>query len=1817
MTSLDEIRSLLSSDKVIMRKRGKNLCETFMMSEPNLQMMQTMELISATISYEIREIQAFVSKGKLPERGTVIFVKNVVRFCQQYGSIKSIQMSAFLKHQLDIFEGSNISNIYKAEHIVILTDLLEQRLLHDIPFNFDENRSSKVGLSQLFVYTKDKMLEKSYCLDRRFQNLLKALCSNLFLELPESPSKVLKPLVKWLVSLSKVDTADEAASLSLCVLICNCLTSIMSLYGISIISIILRECSTFLSEICRQCFNRNLKEYDLNNMIGFLNCILDHAFQGDEFLDVGIRQRLLHIYPVLDSVQKFLLENDFLSLFCNLQRSKMTHRILGKDSFVNYLQDTKTVQYFRFFSLMTCFTAITSPPTTSNSEFSSPKKRQRTENLHSISVDSASLFPWYWRKLLSVIDSRHIDSRDLKSMLTLECVFFHIAFVAQSWDQHNRDKVCEYSLTCCKQLLQCLCKLMRTAIHVDDKQVLGSFFLGLEALLSCLHLYINSSNSDIEIEVFALQQEWLAHEQRINKLLHMTCQVGSVSEVILSCFCLLLNYPSSTMTSLVKKSVRTWAVFQRYQDVPSILLPIIQLKILSNLDVTGSAIGETLASDFLMNYTYPMEVLIQFLQGQVTKYCEHPSAPVAGATFSISSINFLYILKFFNIVVEASSSISSTSTPKQRSSYRSFLSDGTSTMFPAVWYQESNTHWLQYSSCSLDASFVVCRCLNDERGNNRKLTDITKVLALMEMVREMTSKVSGELLGGTEGSIISQDFNESVRGISTVVVVLIMLVSAISNQLSAHKAIGTEPLCPFKSLVEEVNNIHWELLESLLQYLKSKLSSSVSIDFVGTILQQMVLLTNLLPVSSVNDVTRDVTRKRADRIASHISSIVTVCNGNAVNAVTLNSNPRSSSRMSMDDFDEGGFDEDFAVATRSNRGFDSIAFNPQSAGNGGNAVVSPSGTAGDRNGILRLQAACIALFTDLKKKQECSEATEYYKNRLLLVRKSYGSEGVLCLAELLAAYRCFPAVMELIQRSTWHTEWNSLGYSKVLLILHEVLSSTWFWNQFNAAQEVVEIDEESEFYSGILDILYHIIVPEEGDVLNTFVEENSHVRKVQLLCLSDILKKNLDLEGSDWKMAAKAKFCKALQDSSLSVRLVASEGIVYLFHLFAKKQKVYDGIIEYFPCGLDHVLSYEDDGSLNMRDRYYQDPLEIAIIVKTLTKMISDQRLLRSHPIVFRMGMNDLLRVYAILLSPDWVPVQPLQQGAGNNFALHILSCAWSNVAKSLQYRWLKDMLDEHIHWIVNTWLQQSLKNSSTMTVSMSSSQLSTGSGKYSSDVLQMILILHRFPYPLFSKLTMETTPVSISPSDWALQSPIGENKEAEVSESCMHFYTEYRGVFVSAFATLSQRQRWWSLQALCAVLVLEQSDHSLHSLVRESLVDLRASELWLMHLPFRDFRPMGFSFLGSEQCDELDDSQQLQILRGQATEIDSFVQRMFLNDHDRIALLRQQATWLVCQLLTVEIGRSVDADAESIQNVQSLTGLLLRMLASAAEKMQLQGGSGELLELVNLQFVCTWLHHTMQCSRLVSSHVHILAALQCLTHENSCKIIILQDPSTISLNGCTMGTMAKMLRYSVSHYPDAITLIGKLLIDCSKGFTMAMDGGTLVSIDNLRLFVGEAVMIWNYLRIAVSLTEEEQGVNEDEHFNKNGLLSAWTGFVQQYFGGMLKTIVDTQSLRRLESVLLRSILSIVTSWEKKHPEQSFSNSVLPLSEVFLPSASAAVSTKLTIDMLFPNLLKSSQAVCDGYQTSAVLIFQVPFFENNCSLCLLIVDSSIIFSVVL
>lgn len=1733
MANFEEIRAQLMSEKVTLRKKGRLACEQLMQRESSLQQIQTMELVGAVMSWEMRELQGYADKKKYPDKEVITFVKQVLKFCVKFGCIKSCKLSVLLQHQLDLWRDAQIPAQYKLEHIVNLTDLLEQRCFHDVSF---VSNDQSVGLQEVFKYLREQMVDASSIAERKYLNLLKILCGSLFLEMPDTPRRMLRPLLRWLSSLLVFEIDNESAGLLVCMAITDCFTSVLSYFGAAVVTVVLKESGTLLSQIRRRCLSNQMKDQDIATMTGFLACLLDSCIQRNDIFQLGIEGAVKDCLPEITSLLECLLSDEFMTNFISTQRLKVNRR-LNKDLFVNYLLDSKTAVYFRICALYHRVLHLVDSNSSSGSRSidrdtsceANAKKRARVEEI-GVTLDN---IPATLLKKFS--DRKSVDSKDIKGLHCTECLCFYLTAIVASSKPTNSTK---QAFLC--DVIRTLTSVVRSLLQQEDRQLLGSLFFTINAVLSTLSTG-EAPSTALLVEVSQLQREVLMNEQRLLKILAQTCASGTVTEQAVMALNELMSIDTMDAQNMVKK-FEVWPLLLRHQDGTSPAYALLLSTLVKRTKGTGTAssLRRTISSssEETQHHAKALEIQGQWITALLTRYTEGSSlsGAVVLTTHHVTKLLSSYyqsVCRLFQVQMSATAPVSD---------WESVHAKGLSPGYPAQWHMDQNLHWFLFEDSSPDyeCSTTLDKLLTVVSAASSSPFPYQVIQQHVAQWINVILSFQDRLVEAIESEGISQELLEAPKGMINAVVLLLTFVTAIILALDKQEGMH------ITTTKVHVREIFWVLTEKCLQYLKSKLSSNASIDFTGKVVSHVVSLwqcicrASLLRNGFEGGMEDVVDLSFADKVHAPLRGMLSFCIGSRGDehggfmdgAATAAGRPASRNGGSRDDFDD-----DDLLNTFSN----SQSMQRHSSTNSLNA--SNSGNAHDSTLIVKLQAGLVELLMSTLPPESSFHTIQ--DSRYLSVRKSFGTEASLRLAEYLVSYRRVECLQHVINQSMWHRDWNHLGYMKVLNIIQSIVSSAWFWTGIKGQQiQPTYATAYQHFYEDF--VLKLVEPPEDDSLLVGFANRSAEVRIAKFRGLVGILQRADDL--SDLKTQVRMSFLAALTDASLPLRIVAAQHVGLLFRVFKKKDSVFRGIVDKLP----HRVALADAPVGGAAPPLFADALEAAIVAKTLACISCDQMANADFPHILLNGLQELLELYVLLL-----PRQAQLTSDDPNFALRVLLYSFDEVATSIGYISRHELLQELLPVILTAWIHGDSGISGTSEVSES----------------EAIMRLRSFPAMLF--FAQNHNNLSINDGETA---PFNQQKA---------FFTEYRCEVISTIVEIvAPRKRWHYLLAFCAVMDVEPTDRVIATFVRESLSHLKAVEIWAM-LKDTAMRP------------------DLEALRlpERAASMNDFVNRM-VNSGDQITLLRGQVTSFVCQALLVEVGRVVLDHQSAIAEFQPSSELLASILKAGAQSLGLDS-TAKLLAQCNLFYVATWLHHRLRSSHHLGSHLHILAALLTLLQEYPLAAV---DSAITGMIFQMLSYSVSTYPAAIIVVTKIVLAFSKTLKASLENVNPSKDTSSMGYIQqedtSVRILLSEGILLWNYLKLHTDMQVDDV----DPVDNRTNLVTrvVHTYYAPR---PALTTPVDIISrmedslFRAVQTVLAAwekarnnrhgGIANTVVA--------NVARSLLPLAAPVWPQ-DYALETKETSVREFLQIVRTSVAlVCEGLAPASTLLLQVTnaYHENH------------------
>jgi hypothetical protein len=341
LVDVDEIKSLLQSEKPTVRKKGKiQLEDDVIKKKVTLTSYQTMTLVYAVMNYEKKEIDALQSKGKTITADSSQFFKQFIRYCSKYGQFISSKMVELIEDTLDVLYDKLLPASVKSIHKSIFSDLLEPKNAFAIPF---ESKQKRTGWKKFFIYLKEVMIDKKSASDAMNLKLLKGICNNLYndfhyqtlsstrrqktedeMALDEQETiqckAILIPIIDWFRSLLKfIDDKDEN-SLSLLSTILECLTNFLKFFGFNLLNVFMEHntIEDFFKPLIKyyfQFYSYPEKHFESFNV--FISCFLDvfYSFEQDESSKHIFRCGILDLSPFyyyVTILYEGLLSEEFL-----------------------------------------------------------------------------------------------------------------------------------------------------------------------------------------------------------------------------------------------------------------------------------------------------------------------------------------------------------------------------------------------------------------------------------------------------------------------------------------------------------------------------------------------------------------------------------------------------------------------------------------------------------------------------------------------------------------------------------------------------------------------------------------------------------------------------------------------------------------------------------------------------------------------------------------------------------------------------------------------------------------------------------------------------------------------------------------------------------------------------------------------------------------------------------------------------------------------------------------------------------------------------------------------------------------------------------------------------------------------------------------------------------------------------------------------------------------------------------------------------------------------------------------------------------------
>jgi hypothetical protein len=270
MSTLEDIKDQLRSEKVTVRKKARAECEARLLGDRVAlagNNVLTMGFMQSAIEYELMEINLAQTKGKPADLNVSTFYRNLVRYCISYGLVKSHSASNLLDHAIDILCNEDLSSQYINNHKNTLVVVLQPSVVHGLSFD--------KSLKALIIYLKEVMLE-SGLKDPLNHKLLKAACVCMFREDSSQPS-FLSGVIGWFGKLLQQSSEDPQLHASVAATVAECCAAFLEYQSITLLHVVYKELESVLQVVVKYVSAYQYREQHKDSYFHFL----------DKFLDVG------------------------------------------------------------------------------------------------------------------------------------------------------------------------------------------------------------------------------------------------------------------------------------------------------------------------------------------------------------------------------------------------------------------------------------------------------------------------------------------------------------------------------------------------------------------------------------------------------------------------------------------------------------------------------------------------------------------------------------------------------------------------------------------------------------------------------------------------------------------------------------------------------------------------------------------------------------------------------------------------------------------------------------------------------------------------------------------------------------------------------------------------------------------------------------------------------------------------------------------------------------------------------------------------------------------------------------------------------------------------------------------------------------------------------------------------------------------------------------------------------------------------------------------------------------------------------------------
>lgn len=354
MQDIEDIRYQLSSDKVTVRKKGRQLCEDLIAGRSFLKVLDqrcTFQILNGVMDYEEAEIKQIQGKkDKDLALDVPQFVRNVFKFCIRYGQLsgyKLIETLNIFNFHFNILYDKSLSHGVRNLHKQMLCDVLEVKISHAFPFQFLKKDQHECGSIKILIYLKETMIDIKSCSDAINLKLLKTFCQCLFHDLEGEVVSVFASMLEWLHLMITPCLADIHIEQHVVVIttIMECYTYMLVFQGMNVINVMIPFVKTFL-QFAAKLMHQNIFRSSCCEVIFQFLFIFGHVVHLENSALANALLGMDELQASLSNICIFFLSDEFItSLMQQSSRYSTTNKRANKDCYANLLEDSKLKLY--------------------------------------------------------------------------------------------------------------------------------------------------------------------------------------------------------------------------------------------------------------------------------------------------------------------------------------------------------------------------------------------------------------------------------------------------------------------------------------------------------------------------------------------------------------------------------------------------------------------------------------------------------------------------------------------------------------------------------------------------------------------------------------------------------------------------------------------------------------------------------------------------------------------------------------------------------------------------------------------------------------------------------------------------------------------------------------------------------------------------------------------------------------------------------------------------------------------------------------------------------------------------------------------------------------------------------------------------------------------------------------------------------------------------------------------------------------------------------------------------------------------------------